>query len=571
MGEPQRQPWPRNLRAHIIRVIDAIIDDDQVTTKKFVEDLIAALPDPLQYKGTWDANTNTPTLLNTDTDVAGFVYRCNVAGSVDFGAGSITFTVGDFAVNNGTIWEKWDAGDIVSSVFTRVGAITAQSGDYTHAQIGSVGADDHHVKYTDAEALLAAFANIDTKSFENLLLDGDFEGSIVSSHWVSSGTIAKNIESSIVKIGAQAVKLSVPAPVPTAASIYQDVVDYTRYQGRVVTFNVWARCPAGNTFDSVIEIDDGVGVTTSSVIPKDDTYHLMSITHTMDAAASKLSAIVHLRKTPATSTTDLLYADGCILVEGDSCPAYGDCSPLYQDITGIFRGAMTLAGVLPTDADVATWNTRDRGFGRASASGRNYLMWKDVGGIRYKELSNDGIVTLDNGDSPYSGGTLKMWNTYLCDATLGAIAFNLPVAHNYEGMVFKIKKIDGSANAVTITPNGIETIDGAASKVLSTQYEYIEFLSDGTEWHVLYPTPTVDPNKKAGIVAGGSFAGNPKKFIVTFNTAMPNNNYAISVLSEDSRNWTVESKAAAGFTMNANSNLVFANNVFWIARQINDP
>lgn len=142
---PQRQPFPKKWTAHEMRVIDAIIDGDQVTTKKFVEDLIAALPDPLQYKGVWDASTNTPTLLNTDTGVTGYVYRCNVAGSVDFGAGSITFTIGDFAVNNGTIWEKWDAGDVVSSVFTRVGDVIAQSGDYTPAQLGITISDQIEV------------------------------------------------------------------------------------------------------------------------------------------------------------------------------------------------------------------------------------------------------------------------------------------------------------------------------------------------------------------------------------------------------------------------------------------
>lgn len=70
----------------------------------------------LLYTGTWDASTNTPTLANTDTGVENFWYRVNVAGSVDFGAGAISFNVGDKVVNNGTIWEKWDTNDEVTSV-----------------------------------------------------------------------------------------------------------------------------------------------------------------------------------------------------------------------------------------------------------------------------------------------------------------------------------------------------------------------------------------------------------------------------------------------------------------------
>src|SRR5262245_37918582 len=56
---------------------------------------IDALPDPIVYQGTWNAATNTPTLSNSDVDVAGYLYRVNVAGTVDFGAGNISFDVGD--------------------------------------------------------------------------------------------------------------------------------------------------------------------------------------------------------------------------------------------------------------------------------------------------------------------------------------------------------------------------------------------------------------------------------------------------------------------------------------------
>ena len=49
---------------------------------------------------------------------------------------------------------------------------------------------------------------------------------------------------------------------------------------------------------------------------------------------------------------------------------------------------------------------------------------------------------------------------------------------------FRLKKIDSSANAITITPNGSQKIDGASSWTLSTQYEAITLVSDGSNWHV---------------------------------------------------------------------------------------
>jgi len=57
------------------------------------------------YLGTWNAATNTPTLANGTGDV-GDLYICNVAGTVNFGAGPITFAVGDWVIYSGTTWQK---------------------------------------------------------------------------------------------------------------------------------------------------------------------------------------------------------------------------------------------------------------------------------------------------------------------------------------------------------------------------------------------------------------------------------------------------------------------------------
>jgi hypothetical protein len=62
----------------------------------------------MEFEGNWDASTNTPTLANTDIDKQGTVYRVSVAGTVDFGAGNISFTVGDWVYNTGTEWQKGD-------------------------------------------------------------------------------------------------------------------------------------------------------------------------------------------------------------------------------------------------------------------------------------------------------------------------------------------------------------------------------------------------------------------------------------------------------------------------------
>lgn len=63
--------------------------------------------DALQYLGTYNASTNTPTLAD-GTGTNGDLYRVSVAGTQDLGSGNIEFSVGDKVVYNGATWEKWD-------------------------------------------------------------------------------------------------------------------------------------------------------------------------------------------------------------------------------------------------------------------------------------------------------------------------------------------------------------------------------------------------------------------------------------------------------------------------------
>lgn len=66
----------------------------------------------LEYKGTWDASTNTPTLAD-GIGTKGDLYVCSVGGSVDFGSGTaIAFLPNDRVVYNGTIWEKLSGGEV---------------------------------------------------------------------------------------------------------------------------------------------------------------------------------------------------------------------------------------------------------------------------------------------------------------------------------------------------------------------------------------------------------------------------------------------------------------------------
>lgn len=70
----------------------------------------------LNYKGTWNASTNTPTLVSS-VGTKGDYYVVSVAGSTDLN-GTTLWGVGDMAIFNGSAWQKADGGDtsIVTSL-----------------------------------------------------------------------------------------------------------------------------------------------------------------------------------------------------------------------------------------------------------------------------------------------------------------------------------------------------------------------------------------------------------------------------------------------------------------------
>lgn len=97
--------------------------------------LVSQLPNSvMEYKGTWNAATNTPTLVN-GTGNQGDVYLCSTAGTVNFGAGPITFAVGDQVIYSGSIWQKASGatGTVTSVAMTTPTGLTVTGSPITTA------------------------------------------------------------------------------------------------------------------------------------------------------------------------------------------------------------------------------------------------------------------------------------------------------------------------------------------------------------------------------------------------------------------------------------------------------
>jgi hypothetical protein len=86
-----------------------------------VSELPAAVLGALSYQGTWDASTNTPTLTSS-VGSKGYYYVVSVAGNTNLN-GITDWLVGDWAVFNGSIWQKVDNTETVTSVNGQIGAV----------------------------------------------------------------------------------------------------------------------------------------------------------------------------------------------------------------------------------------------------------------------------------------------------------------------------------------------------------------------------------------------------------------------------------------------------------------
>lgn len=90
---------------------------------------ITQLPSSImEYQGVYNATTNSPSLID-GTGNTGDVYRVSVAGTRNFGSGSITLRVGDYVIYNGSVWQKSATTDAVASVAGKTGDVTLDAAD----------------------------------------------------------------------------------------------------------------------------------------------------------------------------------------------------------------------------------------------------------------------------------------------------------------------------------------------------------------------------------------------------------------------------------------------------------
>lgn len=167
----------------------------------------------------------------------------------------------------------------------------------------------------------------------------------------------------------------------------------------------------------------------------------------------------------ATTDTELGYVSGVT----SAIQTQLDAKTLKSTLTT--KGDIYAATAASTPARLAVGT--DGQYLKANSSTSTGLEWASV--------SNN--LTIVSKTTTYTAVTTD--DVILCDTSGGAWTLSLFAASGNSGKVLRIKKTTSDFTQLTIDANSSETIDGATTTTIDTQFETLVIICDGTNWRIL--------------------------------------------------------------------------------------
>ena len=158
--------------------------------------------------------------------------------------------------------------------------------------------------------------------------------------------------------------------------------------------------------------------------------------------------------------------------------SYGNASTVAT-FTVNAQGQLTAAA----NTTIAIANTQVSGLGTMSTQNSNSvtITGGSISNVTFSNVSiNTSIVTKS---ANYTAAAAD--ETILANSSTGVVTITLPTAVGVAGKVYTVKKIDSSANAVTVATTSSQTIDGTTTYSLANQYGGVNVQSDGSNWYII--------------------------------------------------------------------------------------
>lgn len=127
-------------------------------------------------------------------------------------------------------------------------------------------------------------------------------------------------------------------------------------------------------------------------------------------------------------------------------------------------------------------------FGCIYDNGGN-LVWNNDVGVAVPITSGTSLLngtafntsSFNSGTYVVDSGTLKDYFIF-ADATSGVLGVTMPAPSAGRVVIVKDQKGNSATHNITITRHASESIDGANTKVISTNFTAVNLVSDGTNW-----------------------------------------------------------------------------------------
>ena len=394
----------------------------------------------VSYQGTWNASTNTPTLTN-GTGTTGYEYVVTTGGTVNFGAGNITFIAGDFVIYGNGVWSRIPSASGVTSFNTRTGTVTLLTADVTGVlTAGSV-----------TNTMLAnSTVTIGTTSIAlggtSLTLSGltsvaatTFTGSLTGSITGNAATVTNGVYTTGAYANPAWITELAWSKISSAPAVYSSV-----YLG---TTNVLFNRASGALSLSGVSIDGNAGTATTLATARN--INGTSFNGSADITITAVNPNALTIGTGLTGTTYNGSAAVTIAIDTSSVMSLSG----NQTVGGIKTFSSTISGSISGNAGTVTNGVYTTDIGSVT----NTML---AGSIANNKLLNSS-VTVTAGTGMSGGGAVSLGGT----VTLTNAGVTSAVAGTGIG-------VSAGTGAVTITNTGVTSINttltGAVTGVVTT-------------------------------------------------------------------------------------------------------
>jgi hypothetical protein len=345
---------------------------------------ITAMAGFVNYEGTWNASTNIPTLTSS-VGTKGDYYVVSTTGTTNLN-GITTWTQGDWAIFNGSAWEKVDNTDLVTSVAGRTGAITL-----TTADIGGLG-------------------TIATQASSNVSITGGSITGITDLAVADGGTGASTAPNARINLGL-VIGTDVLAPTGSAASLTSFPTLNQNTTGSAATLTTGRTIAVtGDLAYTSPSFDGSANVTAAGTLATVNT-NVGSFTNASVTVNGKgLVTAASSGTAPVTSVT----GTSPVASSGGATPAislsagYGDTLNPYASKTANFvlaapngsAGVPTFRAVVASDIPTLNQNTTGTAASTPKLLTTNFTIEESGGKLLFKygattiaSMSSTGIIT----------------------------------------------------------------------------------------------------------------------------------------------------------------------------------